>query len=125
MILDTCGLIFLADGSPRVSAATRALLSRQNQRWYCAITAFEIAQKYRAGKVGLPRPPSEWLADAITLYRLTEIPLDSTLCIAAAELPLHHRDPADRLIIAAALRLRVPVVTTDPHFAAYGVEVLC
>jgi len=39
-------------------------------------------------------------------------------------LPLHHRNPCDRLIIAAAQRLDVPVVTVDPRFAAYGVTVL-
>jgi PIN domain nuclease of toxin-antitoxin system len=46
------------------------------------------------------------------------------LCTAAAELPHHHRDLFDRFIIAAALRLRVPVVTIDPKFSPYGVEVV-
>jgi len=55
---------------------------------------------------------------------LTELPLDSALCTAATELPHHHRDPFDRFIIAAALRLRVPVVTIDPKFSPYGVEVV-
>ena len=57
-------------------------------------------------------------------YGLTEFPLDSAVCTAAAELPHHPRDPFDRFIIAAALRLRVPVVTIDPKFSPYGVEVV-
>ena len=125
MILDTCGLIFLAAGSERLSQETRALLGRQTHRWYCAITAFEIGQKYQAGKLGLPRPPSAWLADAVKRYQLSEIPVDSGLCLAAAELPPYHRDPCDRMIIAAALRLQVPVVTSDPQFAAYGIQTIC
>ncbi|HEY5551963.1 MAG TPA: PIN domain-containing protein [Opitutaceae bacterium] len=48
----------------------------------------------------------------------------TALCAASAMLPLHHRNPCDRLIIAAAQRLDVPVVTVDPRFAAYGVTVL-
>ena len=57
-------------------------------------------------------------------YGLTQIPLDAGLCAVAAELPLHHRDPCDRFIIAAALRLDVPVVTIDRRFEAYGVRVV-
>ncbi|MGV3531596.1 MAG: PIN domain-containing protein [Chthoniobacteraceae bacterium] len=57
-------------------------------------------------------------------YQLTEVPLDLELCTRAALLPLHHRDPCDRFIIAAAKRLQVPVVTMDRKFEAYGVEVI-
>ena len=57
-------------------------------------------------------------------YQLTELMLDVELCASAALLPLLHRDPFDRFIIAAAKRLRVPVVTTDRKFEAYGVEVV-
>jgi hypothetical protein len=49
---------------------------------------------------------------------------DTELCAAAALLPLIHRDACDRFSIAAAKRLRVPVVTIDPRFRKYGVEVL-
>ena len=50
--------------------------------------------------------------------------MDSALCLAAVALPNHHRDPFDRFIIAAAMRLDVPVVTIDPRFQEYGVEIV-
>jgi PIN domain nuclease of toxin-antitoxin system len=53
------------------------------------------------------------------------VPLDSGLCAAAALLPLIHRDPCDRFIIAAAKRLHAPIVTIDPKFRDYGVETIC
>ena len=122
MILDTCALLFLASGDRRLSRSTREQLAKQALRWFCAISSFEIALKHRQGKLELPLAPLRWLRELESRYALTEVPLDSVLCTAAAELPRHHDDPFDRFIIAAALQLHVPVVTIDPKFAPYGVE---
>jgi PIN domain nuclease of toxin-antitoxin system len=124
MILDTCALLFLANGDRRLSRSTRQRLGRETARWFCAISTFEIALKHQQRKLELPLPPLRWLRALEARYGLTDLPLDSALCAAATELPHHHRDPFDRFIIAAALQLRVPVVTIDPRFAPYGVEVV-
>ena len=124
MILDTCALLFLANGDRRLSRSARERLGREPVRWFCAISSFEIALKHQQGKLELPLAPLRWLRKLEDRYGLTELPLDSALCTAATELPHHHRDPFDRFIIAAALRLRVPVVTIDPKFSPYGVEVV-
>ena len=124
MILDTCALIFLAAGDPRLSRPVRTQLGRVPVRWFCSISAFEIALKHRQGKIELPLAPLPWFCGVAERYALTEVAVDSELCAAAAALPGHHRDPFDRFIIAAALRLNVAVVTTDRQFAAYGVTVM-
>lgn len=124
MILDTCALLFLANGDRRLSSPARERLAREPMRWYCAISSFEIALKHRQGKLTLPLVPLRWLRALEDRYGLTEIPLDAELCAAATQLPYHHRDPCDRFIIAAALHLRTPVVTIDPKFSPYGVEVV-
>lgn len=124
MILDTCGLIFLANGDRRLSRGARERLRKQTVRWYCAISGFEIALKYRQKKLELPFPPAQWLQKMSQRYALTEVPVDSALCFAAAALPDYHRDPFDRFIIAAAMRLNVAVITIDPRFQEYGVEIV-
>jgi PIN domain nuclease of toxin-antitoxin system len=124
MILDTCALLFLANGDRRLTAGIRARLGMLPVRWFCAISTFEIALKQADGKLPLPLPALTWMEDVVHRYALTEVVLDSALCAAAATLPMHHRDPCDRFIIAGALRLAVPVVTIDPKFAAYGVTVV-
>ena len=124
MILDTCALLFLANGDRRLSGATRDRLESEPVRWFSAISTFEIASKHRQDKLELPRPPLTWMRELSHRYELTEVPLESTICAQAAALPLHHRDPFDRFIIASALRLNVPVVTIDPKFTPYGVVVV-
>jgi PIN domain nuclease of toxin-antitoxin system len=124
MMLDTCALLFLASGDRRLSRGTRELLSKQTARWFCAISTLEIALKYREKKLELPLPPAQWLQKMSQRYALTEVPVDSALCLAAVALPNHHRDPFDRFIIAAAKRLDVAVVTIDPRFQKYGIEIV-
>lgn len=124
MILDTCALLFLASGDKRLSPQTRELLSGAPIRWFCAISAFEIAIKVAAKKLQLPLTPEAWISRMTEDYALSEIALDSSLCLASVALPMLHRDPCDRFIIAAARQLRVPVVTIDPRFESYGVEIL-
>ena len=55
---------------------------------------------------------------------VTVIPIEVAHLSAYASLPLHHRDPFDRLIIAQATTLGVPVVTGDPNYTPYPIEVL-
>jgi PIN domain nuclease of toxin-antitoxin system len=124
MMLDTCALLFLASGDRRLSSAARERLSKETARWFCAISSFEIALKYRQKKLELPFPPAQWLRKVSQRYVLSELPVDSALCLAAVTLPNHHRDPFDRFIIAAARRLDVPVVTIDPRFQEYGIEIV-
>ena len=86
--------------------------------------AFEIALKARQAKLVLPAAPADWFAAVVEHHGLTILPLDLADALCAPQLPAHHNDPCDRFIIAAALRLHLPVVTADPVFKQYGVQTL-
>jgi PIN domain nuclease of toxin-antitoxin system len=90
-----------------------------------SITAFEVGIKCRSGKLKLPVPAREWFESVVEHHQLAVIPLDWDVCIAATELPPLHKDPCDRFIIATAKMRHLAVVTADPSFRAYGLEVLC
>jgi PIN domain nuclease of toxin-antitoxin system len=70
-------------------------------------------------------PPGEWFTEALASHRLTLAALSVEVMLAANSLPWHHRDPADRFIIATARASGAAVVTTDRRFTAYDVTVLC
>ncbi len=124
MILDTCTLLFLPSGDRRLSELARRRIADTRTIYFCAISAFEIALKWRDKKLDLPTRPDIWVRRVAEKYSLAEIALDSSLCAAAALLPPIHQDPCDRFIIAAAKRLHVPVATIDPKFEPYGIEVV-
>ena len=124
MLLDTCALLWLVQGDQHLSVETRARIDAASAVYVSAISAFEIGLKCASGKLKLPVPAAEWFKAIVDHHNLGILPLDWGICIAATELPPIHRDPCDRFIIAAAKSQGLKVVTGDPVFALYGIEVL-
>ena len=124
ILLDTCGLLWLVAGNDRISAEVRARINGEPIVSVSAISALEIALKVRSGKLRLPMPNLDWWERAISHHHLNVLDSDPAILIRSAELPPIHRDPADRIIVATALREMAPVVTSDARFSQYGVEVL-
>ena len=124
MLLDTCALLWLVHDRSKLSDETLQKMDDASILYVSAITGFEIGLKYKAGKLQLPMPPTEWVEGVLESYDISVIDLNMGICIKATELPPIHRDPCDRFIIATALLRALPVVTVDHRFAEYGVEVL-
>ena len=124
MLLDTCALLWLVEGGGQLSVNARRLIDAAPAVHVSAITAFEISLKYRSGKLELPASTAEWFRSVVAHHNLNVCPLDAEICIAATELPAVHKDPCDRFIVATARLRHWPVVTGDPRFHDYGIEVI-
>lgn len=124
MILDTCALLWLASGDRQLSEHARELISQSREVAVSSITAFELGQKYRKGKLSLPTPPAEWFKAIIQHHGLTVFDLSAPICFSASELPPIHNDPFDRLIIATARTHQMPVITADSIFNQYDLTVI-
>ena len=120
MLLDTCALLWLAQGGGQLSSKILQELADAPFVYVSAISGFEIGIKCRKGKLELPAPPSDWLEAVVEHHDLQVLPLDLDICIESTLLPPIHHDPCDRMIIATARKHRLRIVTADPVFAAYG-----
>ncbi|MGA2245236.1 MAG: type II toxin-antitoxin system VapC family toxin [Verrucomicrobiota bacterium] len=123
MLLDTCALLWLAEGR-RISRPVLKQIETAPSLCLSAISAFEIALKVHGGKLTLSGPVLVWINDVIAHHGISMLPLDADICVKAAGLPPVHADPCDRCIIATALIHGFPVVTADERFADYGVEII-
>jgi PIN domain nuclease of toxin-antitoxin system len=124
LLLDTCALLWLAQGGGALSARAVAAIDEAGMVFISAITAFECTLKYHQRKLELPAPPQIWLNEVLSHHRVEVLPLDLETCVASAELAWHHRDPADRFIIATAKLRQLAIVTGDRSFSLYGVPLL-
>lgn len=124
MLLDTCALLWLTHDQTNLSDETLQKMDNTPILYVSAISGFEIGLKYKSGKLQLPMPPMEWFDGVVEHHEISVIELDLVTCIKATELPLIHRDPCDRFIIATAMLQEMPVVTVDHRFEQYGVQVL-
>lgn len=125
MLLDTCALIWLASGGGQLSSEALKMIAQSELLAVSSISSFEVAYLYKKGKLELPCDPEKWFRDVLVHHDVIEIGLDSKIAIASTKLPDIHKDPCDRFIIATALLNRLPVLTRDEQFKAYGVEVFC
>jgi len=84
------------------------------------VSVWEIAVKTALRKLQLGMAAREWVARASRAPGLRILPVDSDIALASTELPPpFHRDPADRLIVALARRLRAPLLTSDRKILEY------
>lgn len=104
--------------------ALRQIDSGEAELFLSAASAWEIAVKYALGKLRLPEPPVEYVAAYLRETRTTPLPISTDHGAYVANLPQHHRDPFDRLLIAQAMLERLPILTADPQIAKYDVEVI-
>ncbi len=123
VLLDTCALVALAGGElPNRAAAT---LRKAAEAYVSAVSAWEIAIKVAGGRLRLLEPPTGWFLGLVERYDLREVPLDAAAACAAAALPLIHRDPFDRVIVALAQARGLTVLTSDENIRKYaGVRTL-
>ena len=124
MILDTCALLWLSQGGGQLSDPVLQRINAERVVYVSAISGFEIGIKCQKGKLQLPALPADWFAAILNHHDVQVLPLDLAVCIRSTQLPTIHADPCDRLIIAAAEKHQMPVVTADPIFQQYGIEVI-
>jgi PIN domain nuclease of toxin-antitoxin system len=98
-----------------------AMQDPANQLLLSAATVWELAIKVGQGKLTVSMPYRQWMETAIADLGLEILPITVVYAERQSNLPPHHKDPFDRLMIAQALVDAVPIVSLDPAFDAYGV----
>ena len=125
LLVDTHVWLWLQTTPDRVDAATLPVLADEaNDLYLSAASGWEIAIKYRLGKLALPQLPEVYVPDRMRTSGTTPLAVEHAHALRVASLPDHHRDPFDRLLIAQAQLLGIPIVTADAQFSMYDVELM-
>ena len=123
VLLDTHVLLWWLDGDARLGAAARRILADGvNELLWSSASTWELAIKLQLGRVRLNGPLDAFIPRVMASEGLTPLPIHHVHAARVAELPPHHRDPFDRMLIAQANIEGVPLMTADERIAAYEVE---
>lgn len=122
LLVDAHAILWAVDDPGQLSAvAVAALKDPANSLLVGAGTIWELSIKVGLGKLRLSLPFRQWMDRAIADLNLSILPITVEHADRQATLPLHHRDPFDRLLIAQALIESVGVVSSDTQFDHYGI----
>lgn len=125
LLLDTHVWLWMVTSPERLShEAAEVLRDERNELLLSAASVWEMAIKYRLGKLPLPEPPSRWVPPRLVRDNVQSLPVEHHHAAHVADLPIQHRDPFDRLLIAQARLEKLKLVTADPLLAQYDVELL-
>ena len=125
LLLDTHAFIWWTTDARRLSAkALGALADPQNQVWLSVVSAWEMQIKQHVGKMTLQLPLQAMIAGQQTTNAVQVLPVELPHVFQLDSLPLLHRDPFDRLLIAQTLSEGSTLISADPLVAQYSAPVL-
>lgn len=120
IVLDTATWIWLTSEPDWLSSDARETIEAHEERMVSSISAWEVGMLVAKGRVRLDRPADVWVDTALRTNGVTPVPVDHHICVLATRLPASPPpDPADRMIIATALRMGTLVVTPDQAILDY------
>ncbi|HTR65746.1 MAG TPA: type II toxin-antitoxin system VapC family toxin [Terriglobales bacterium] len=124
-LLDTIVWFWSVSSFERIGMAGREILGNGREEVYLsAVTGLEVSIKMRLGKMRLMAPPAECIPAFMAKQGLRPLMVTHSHAVKVYDLPLIHRDPFDRLIIAQAMAEGMCVLTADRVFEKYPVDVL-
>jgi PIN domain nuclease of toxin-antitoxin system len=124
LLLDTHSALWMFAGSPQISAALRDdLTDPAHELFFSDASAWEIVIKHALGKLALPGPPATFVSSMLVQHGVARLPISLEAIYEWGQLPMIHRDPFDRMLVAQAIREGCGLVTCDPKIQAYSVAI--
>ena len=123
VLLDTHAFLWFDSGDKQLSNQARSLIENtENTNYVSMASIWEIAIKLNIGKLELSRPFEDFLTESLDGNGFEVLPIKREHSIRLVSMPLHHRDPFDRMLVAQSLSENMPIISVDLVFDEYGVN---
>lgn len=125
LLLDTqCWLWWFAQPEKLTDTVIEHIADEANELWFSVASVWEMGIKTAIGKLLLPEPIDQYVSTRMTQLGAVSLDITATHALQVAALPLHHRDPFDRMLIAQAQTEAMTLVSADAAFSQYEVSLL-
>jgi len=125
ILIDTHVFLWAAGIDGRLSESAGELLEDQEiPIFFSAASAWEIAIKWSKGRLDLPSRPADLIQNIISTAGISQLAVSFRDACAVGDLPFHHKDPFDRLLVAQARNNGLRLMTADPVLEKYDVDVI-
>jgi PIN domain nuclease of toxin-antitoxin system len=124
-LLDTSVFLWVLTGQDKLNPRAQEILtSALSELHFSAVGTWEISIKFALGALRLPKPPREFVSYALRSWPMQALTVTHEHALRAGELPIHHRDPFDRMLIAQAIVEEMTLLTADRAFQKYEMDLI-
>jgi PIN domain nuclease of toxin-antitoxin system len=125
ILLDTCEFLWFVSGDARLRKdVAEAVQNPANEVFFSVVSYWEICVKHSLGKLPLPDSPDTFVTFQREKHRIKSLSLEESAVAKLIGLPLHHRDPFDRMLICQAIAGDFYFASSDPQIQQYPVKLL-
>lgn len=125
VLLDTHIFLWAMGVNKNLPKQTIELLgNKATEKYLSAVSSWEIVIKYAKGSLVLPEPPVAFVQSSILAAGINQLPITVNDTLLVGELPFHHKDPFDRLLITQAKAHNLHILTDDGIFDKYEVDII-
>ncbi len=125
LLIDTqCWLWWFLSADRLSRGARDRIASARDPLYLSAASSWEIAIKSALGKLVLPEPPARYVPSRLAEQDMRSLPIEHVHALRTFDLPPHHADPFDRLLVAQAQVESMTLLTADPQILVYDVETI-
>lgn len=123
VLLDTHALLWLITADERLSkTAQNTFLNPENHLYFSIASLWEICIKKSLKKISLKKGWLEIIQNEMRTNKIQWLPVDIEHCVKVTELPFHHRDPFDRMLVAQSMIEGLAILTRDARFKNYEIK---
>ena len=124
-LLDTHTFLWWCLGAEQLSPRARDMIADgRNEIFFSAASVWEIAIKAGKGRLTLPEEPGRFISSRMSLHRFLALPVQISHALRVYDLPPHHADPFDRLLVAQCQMESLPLITKDEEIQRYELETI-
>jgi PIN domain nuclease of toxin-antitoxin system len=125
VLLDTHALLWWISDDPRLSDRAREIIADgRNELFFSAASGWEISIKAGLGRLEVPEDLQRFISDQLSRNAVQSLPIYLSHALHIRNLPDHHRDPFDRILVSQAILEEMPLLSADPQISRYPVEVV-
>jgi PIN domain nuclease of toxin-antitoxin system len=125
VLLDTHAFLWLITDDDRLSEnARQTFLNTENGLFFSAASLWEITIKKSLGKISMKDRWFQTIQEEMGLNTIQWLPIEMTHCAEVTELPFHHRDPFDRMLIAQAIVEEMKLLSQNSRLSDYAIELI-
>jgi len=126
ILLDTHALVWLSEGNSKLGKESLRLIDKalkENKLFVSAVSFWEVAMLVEKGRLSMDFSVSQWRSNLMK-HGMQETPLTGDVAIGSAQLVNFHGDPADRMIVATAIKSKMNLCTADQKILDWGYDLI-